>query len=87
MTQMPPPDFGTFTIPMEKALLFSDKKVVRTIQKEGVFLEMLIAHGIFKRRIQEIEGIGIERDLAGLPVLYGPEGVDLWDKIYQKMRI
>ena len=34
----------------------------------------------FKRRIQEIEGIGIERDLAGLPVIYGPEDVDLWDE-------
>lgn len=33
----------------------------------------------FKRRIQEIEGIGIERDLAGLPVMHGPEGLDLWN--------
>ena len=33
----------------------------------------------FKRRIQEIEGIGIERDLAGLPVIYGPENFDIWD--------
>ena len=32
----------------------------------------------FKRRIQEIEGIGIERDLAGLPVLIAPDGVDIW---------
>ena len=34
----------------------------------------------FKKRIQEIEGIGIERDLAGLPVLTPDENlVDLWD--------
>lgn len=33
----------------------------------------------FKRRIQEIEGMGIERDLAGLPVLIPPEGFDIWD--------
>jgi len=33
----------------------------------------------FKRRIQEIEGIGIERDLAGLPVMHAPEGLDIWD--------
>ena len=33
----------------------------------------------FKRRIQEIEGIGIERDLAGLPVIHGPEDLDIWD--------
>ena len=34
----------------------------------------------FKRRIQEIEGIGLERDLAGFPVLTAPEGMeDIWD--------
>ncbi len=33
----------------------------------------------FKRRIEEIEGIGIERDLAGIPVLTPPEGLDLWN--------
>ncbi|MCE2604181.1 hypothetical protein LH384_34385, partial [Pseudomonas aeruginosa] len=33
----------------------------------------------FKRRIQEIEGIGLERDLAGFPVLTAPERMDLWD--------
>jgi hypothetical protein len=33
----------------------------------------------FKRRIQEIEGIGIERDLAGFPTLTAPEGMNIWD--------
>ena len=33
----------------------------------------------FKRRIQEIEGIGVERDLAGLPVIYTPEDMDIWN--------
>lgn len=33
----------------------------------------------FKRRIQEIEAIGIERDLAGLPVFHAPDGTDIWD--------
>lgn len=33
----------------------------------------------FKRRIEEIEAIGIERDLAGLPVLTPPEGLDIWN--------
>lgn len=31
------------------------------------------------KNIQEIEGIGIERDLAGLPVIEPPEGVDIWN--------
>ncbi len=79
MTQMPPPDFGTFTIPMVKALLFRTKS--RKNNPEGrSILRTAYRPWYFKRRIQEIEGIGIERDLAGLPVLYGPEGLDLWDE-------
>ena len=34
----------------------------------------------FKKRIQEIEGIGIERDLAGLPVMTAPDNMDIWDE-------
>lgn len=79
MTQMPPPDFGTFTIPVEKALLFRTKS--RKNNPEGrSILRTAYRPWYFKRRIQEIEGIGIERDLEGLPVLYGPEGLDLWDE-------
>lgn len=78
MTQMPPPDFGTYTIPMSKALLFRTKS--RKNNPEGrSILRNAYRSWYFKRRIQEIEGIGIERDLAGLPVIYGPEGLDLWD--------
>lgn len=78
MTQMPPPDFGTFTIPIEKALLFRTKS--RKNNPEGrSILRNAYRSWYFKRRIQEIEGIGIERDLAGLPVIYGPENFDIWD--------
>lgn len=31
------------------------------------------------RNHRAIEGIGVERDLAGLPVLTPPEGTDIWD--------
>lgn len=86
MTQMPPPDFGLFTIPMEKALLFRTKS--RKNNPEGrSILRTAYRSWYFKRRIQEIEGIGIERDLAGLPVLYGPEGVDLWDNLEENIEI
>lgn len=75
---MPPPDFGTFTIPIEKALLFRTKS--RKNNPEGrSILRNAYRSWYFKRRIQEIEGIGIERDLAGLPVIYGPENFDIWD--------
>ena len=82
MTQMPPPDFGICTIPIEKALLFRTKS--RKNNPEGrSILRNAYRSWYFKRRIQEIEGIGIERDLAGLPVIYGPEGLDLWDTSIQ----
>lgn len=79
MTQQPPPDYGMFTIPVEKALLFRTKS--RKNNPEGrSILRNAYRSWYFKRRIQEIEGIGIERDLAGLPVIYGPENLDLCNK-------
>lgn len=78
MTQLPPPDYKMVTIPIEKALLFRTKS--RKNNPEGrSILRNAYRSWYFKRRIQEIEGIGIERDLAGLPVMHGPEGLDLWD--------
>lgn len=79
MTQMPPPDFGLFTIPIEKALLFRTES--RKNNPEGrSILRNAYRSWYFKRRIQEIEGIGIERDLAGLPVMHTPDGFDPWDE-------
>ena len=79
MTQMPPPSYGMCKIPIEKALLFRTKK--RKGNPEGrSILRNAYRSWYFKRRIQEIEGIGIERDLAGLPVLYGPPNIDLWNE-------
>ena len=78
MTQQPPPTFGLYTIPMEKALLFRTES--RKDNPEGrSVLRNAYRSWYFKRRIQEIEGIGIERDLAGLPVITAPEGLDIWD--------
>lgn len=78
MTQMPPPDFGLLTIPMDKAMLFRTK--ARKDNPEGrSILRNAYRSWYFKRRIQEIEGIGIERDLAGLPVIYAPEDLDIWN--------
>lgn len=78
MTQMPPPNYGLITIPIEKAMLFRTKS--RKGNPEGrSILRNAYRSWYFKRRIQEIEGIGVERDLAGLPVMTGPEGMNLWD--------
>lgn len=78
MTQMPTPDYALYTIPMEKAILFRTR--VRKGNPEGrSILRNAYRSWYFKKRIQEIEGIGIERDLAGLPVIHAPEEHDIWD--------
>jgi len=78
MTQLPPPRFIMATIPIEKALHFRTKS--RKANPEGrSILRSAYRAWYFKRRIQEIEGMGIERDLAGFPVLYAPPGMDVWN--------
>ena len=79
MQQMAAPDYQVKTIPLDKALHFTTKS--RKGNPEGrSILRNAYRDFYFKRRIQEIEGIGIERDLAGLPVLTPPEGVDIWNR-------
>ena len=79
MTQLPPPNYGLITIPMDKAMLFRTKS--RKGNPEGrSILRNAYRSWYFKRRIQEYEGIGIERDLAGLPVFTAPEDIDIWDE-------
>lgn len=79
MVQMPPPDFGLIEIPAEKLLLFRTKS--RKGNPEGrSILRNAYRDWYFKRRIQEIEGIGVERDLAGFPTMTAPEGMNIWDE-------
>jgi len=85
MVQQPPPSFELITIPMEKLLLFRAKS--RKDNPEGrSILRNAYRSWYFKRRIQELEGIGIERDLAGFPVITAPEGIDIWDTNNPKMQ-
>lgn len=79
MTQSAPPLYRTVTIPADKALHFRTKS--RKGNPEGrSILRTAYRAWYFKRRIQEIEGMGIERDLAGFPVLTAPEGMNIWDQ-------
>jgi len=71
-------DGTVVTIPYEKSLLFRTKSYRNS--PEGVsLLRTAYRAWFYKKRIEEIEGIGIERDLAGLPVITVPEGIDIWD--------
>ena len=65
-------------IPADKYLLFRTK--TRKGNPEGFsILRNAYRSWYFKKRFEEIEGIGVERDLAGLPTLTAPEGMDLWN--------
>lgn len=58
---------GRVLIPIEKAALFRTTKRWPTGRS---VLRNAYLDWYHKKRIEEIEGIGIERDLAGLPVMY-----------------
>ena len=84
MTQAPPPNYNHITIPIEKALHFKTRS--RKANPEGrSILRTAYRPWYFLKRLQSIEGIGMERDLAGFPVLTGPEDLDLWDEDAQDM--
>lgn len=78
MTQQPPPDYEKVTIPLSKALHFKTRSRKGNPEGRSIFRTAYRAWYV-KKRLEEIEGYGMERDLAGFPVLYGPADVDLFD--------
>lgn len=78
MIQWAPPEYKMVEIPFKKGLLFRPK-VTRGNPEGRSLLRNAYRSWYFKKRIEEIEGIGLERDLAGLPVLTPPESVNVWD--------
>ena len=69
--QTDPSTGGTYIIPIEKSLLFRTSSQKNNPEGRSI-LRNAYRPWYFKRRIEEIEAIGIERDLAGLPVAYLP---------------
>lgn len=63
-------------IPIEKLLLFRTDR--NTPRGESV-LRGAVESWYYRKRIRESEGIGLERDLAGLPVIYAqPDYLQKW---------
>ena len=85
MVQVAPPDYTEVLIPIEKALHFRTRSAKENPEGRSV-LRGAYRDWYFKKRIQEIEGIGVERDLAGFPVLHAPPSLEIWDKDDQEMR-
>ena len=78
MIQNPPPDYLLRFIPREKALhfrttIYKDNPEARSV------LRSAYTSFYFARNMRAIEGIGVERDLAGLPVVKPPQEIDLWN--------
>ena len=71
MEQTDPSSGGLHIIPIEKALLFRTTSQKNNPEGRSI-LRNAYRPWFFKRRIEEIEAVGIERDLAGLPVAYVP---------------
>ncbi len=78
MTQVAPPDYTRCTIPIEKALHFRTRSRKDNPEGRSILRTAYRAY-YFKKRLEEIEGYGMERDLAGFPVLYAPVGMDVWN--------
>lgn len=78
LKQQAAPDYQLRQIPIDKAIHFKTENDYGSPYGRSL-LRNTYRPWFFKKRIEEIEGIGIERDLAGLPLLTPPEGVNIWD--------
>lgn len=76
MIQSSPPDYQTNIIPIEKALLFRTRANKGNPEGRSI-LRTAYRSWHFKKRIEIIEGIGVERDLAGLPMIKPSEDNDV----------
>jgi hypothetical protein len=71
MVQNAPPKYQTVSIPIDKALLFRTSSHKNNPEGRSL-LRSCYRPWFFKTRIENFEGIGIERDLAGLPIMRIP---------------
>jgi hypothetical protein len=74
LVQRPAPDYRERVIPMRKGVLF--RTSIWKDNPEGrSILRNAYRAWFFKKRMEEIEGIGVERDLNGIPVVYVPPSI------------
>lgn len=78
MRQSAFPDFTIRTIPMSKSLLFRTSVWKDNPQGRSI-LRNAYRPWFFKKRMEEVEGIGIERDLNGIPIAFVPPQILLDD--------
>ena len=71
LVQMAPPQYKSVVIPIEKSLLFRVSTAKGNPEGRS-FLRNAYRPWYMKKRLEELEGIGAERDLAGLPMARVP---------------
>jgi hypothetical protein len=71
MVQLAPPMYQSVLIPIEKSLLFRFSTVKNNPEGQSM-LRNSYRPWFFKKRLEEFEAIGVERDLAGMPVAKVP---------------
>lgn len=68
MQQMAPPDYRIRRIPLTKALLFRTQVSKNNPEGRSILRNAWVSY-YMKKNLQIFEGIGIERDLAGYPMI------------------
>lgn len=71
LVQLAPPKYQQTVIPIEKSVLFRVTSIKNNPEGRSL-LRNAYRPWYMKKRLEEIEGIGVERDLAGLPVAKVP---------------
>jgi len=72
-------------IPIQKALLFRTRTAKGNPEGRSILRNAYVAW-FRKKTIEEIEAIGVERDLAGIPVMTPPESFDLYSDANSQIR-
>jgi hypothetical protein len=71
MIQLAPPYYRFVELPIEKSALFRTTSLKNNPEGRSV-LRNAYTSWYFKRNLQRIEAIGVERDLAGIPIAWMP---------------
>lgn len=71
MVQLAPPDYQQRTIPIERSLLFRFGHHKGNPEGRSI-LRNSYRPWYYKKRLEEFESVGVERDLAGLPMVTVP---------------
>lgn len=69
LEQQAAPDYRNTVIPIEKLLLFQTTSIKQNPEGRSLLRNCFVPFWR-KRRLEEVEAIGIERDLCGIPVLH-----------------